>query len=414
MKKKLPKKHLPGLKLYCKTCRKDQPRHCRHEQIYRIRLHVKGTKNKVKIKELTATSYDEAVQEGLQFKKEMEATNYGRVSTAIYTPKISYTLPEAILFFRRHLSGEHPLAHKRREAASKSHIEEWMRYCVIFCDVVKKRTALERLDITNIIDDDISKFHELVAERYSPITARKVRMALTQLFDLIIAEGVTMSNPFTGFNIKKAAKKEPETLTTAEFKKIIAEIEKDRIALSNGEKIDTSYYRPYLQSTYWAALLLGVRREELFSIMWSEIIEYNDIKFFKTHNLKTERIVKQGAVYKYIPISADLQELLNSLGHEKLAGTSDYILYPERTETIQTLMEVTSRSFTHYKTRAGITKDISFKHLRKSYVSLLHYHLGKDTGMLTSQSERIMVEHYLDPKLVSAIEKAALNVKLFA
>ena len=40
--------------------------------------------------------------------------------------------------------------------------------------------------------------------------------------------------------------------------------------------------------------------------------------------------------------------------------------------------------------------------------------LGKDTGMITSNSsEKVLNDHYLDPTILTNLDKAALEVKIF-
>jgi hypothetical protein len=68
---------------------------------------------------------------------------------------------------------------------------------------------------------------------------------------------------------------------------------------------------------------------------------------------------------KYVPINADLEELLVEMGMNDDRKTNDYILYSERNCTSQVIMDRLSKSFTHYKKGAGIDKDISFKNLQK-------------------------------------------------
>ncbi len=79
-------------------------------------------------------------------------------------------------------------------------------------------------------------------------------------------------------------------------------------------------------------------------------------------------------------------ELLIKLGYNEKKTTSDFILYPERKVKSITIMNDLSKAFTHYKKEAGITKSISLKNLRKTYITWLRLDMGKDTGLLTSHS----------------------------
>jgi hypothetical protein len=40
--------------------------------------------------------------------------------------------------------------------------------------------------------------------------------------------------------------------------------------------------------------------------------------------------------------------------------------------------------------------------------------LGVDTGLVTNSADRnVLKNHYIDPKILSAVEKAALEVRVF-
>ncbi len=77
-------------------------------------------------------------------------------------------------------------------------------------------------------------------------------------------------------------------------------------------------------------------------------------------------------------------------------------------------MDRASKSFTHYKKGAGIEKNISLKNLRKTYITWVNQTMGQQTGILTSHSTNEVLErHYLDPKVLTAIERGALEIKVF-
>ncbi len=116
---------------------------------------------------------------------------------------------------------------------------------------------------------------------------------------------------------------------------------------------------------------------------------------------------------KHIPINADLEQLLVELGMDEKKNSSEYILFPKRDCTTKTIMDRLSRSFTHYKNGAGITKDISQKNLRKTYITWVNQVMGNQTGIITSQSSQVIDKYYLDPKVLTAIERGALEIKVF-
>lgn len=66
------------------------------------------------------------------------------------------------------------------------------------------------------------------------------------------------------------------------------------------------------------------------------------------------------------------------------------------------------------KKGGGIEKDISFKNLRKTYITWVNQVMGQQTGILTSNStDEVLGKFYLDPKVLSALEKGAMEIKIF-
>jgi integrase len=163
-------------------------------------------------------------------------------------------------------------------------------------------------------------------------------------------------------------------------------------------------------------LLTGGRREEVVDLKWGDIYQSeNGTYFFMISNKKVERNSNnKGSYMKYIPINSDLLSFLFELGFEDKKHSNDYILFPERNISNTTIMNNLSKSFTFYRKSAKIEKEISLKDLRKTYITWVNQAMGTKTGILTSHStEKVLKEHYLDPKVISTIEKAVLEVRIF-
>jgi len=102
------------------------------------------------------------------------------------------------------------------------------------------------------------------------------------------------------------------------------------------------------------------------------------------------------------------------MGYEEKKGTNEFMLCNERTIGHQTLMDIISKSFTHYKKAANIQKEISLKNLRKTYISWVNEVMAKETGLLTSHStHELLMNHNIDPTILSAVEKGAAEIKIF-
>jgi len=79
-------------------------------------------------------------------------------------------------------------------------------------------------------------------------------------------------------------------------------------------------------------------------------------------NLKANRIQKTDKEYvKYIPISADLEQVLMDMGMEQKKHSNERIIDPTEKYSNNTMMEKITKAFTHYKKGAGIDGEITLK-----------------------------------------------------
>ena len=78
----LPKKPHKGLRIFCKVCRINTAK-CKHYEslVYRAIIKVPGSGGCVRTKILAATTYNEAVKEIIDYRKELEFNNFETVET---------------------------------------------------------------------------------------------------------------------------------------------------------------------------------------------------------------------------------------------------------------------------------------------------------------------------------------------
>lgn len=413
----LPKNAQAGLKIFCKTCRVDNP-NCRHypDQVYRARIHVKGSKNGVKTKYLDARTYEDAVIELLEYKKYLINNNFNTSSNFEESPN-DFNIIGAILKYRQYLNGESEYAHLRKKV-SKGHIDETIRYCKSFALELKKTKNLQTTRVTDIQKIDISNFYKTIESRYSEKTINKCIGALKSFYEFLIeVEEIEMKNPFRNVITKTVIPPSIDTITQDEFNQILNAVDTaDPFCKMNGKLGKQIRFKPYLKDGFKLFLFTGGRREEVVNLKWSEIYEtQSGVFFFIVDNLKVKRIQKSNKEFKkFFPINADFREFLNQLGWNDKLGKDEYIFYPERTCSTLTLMDILSKGFTHYRIAAGIKQDICLNNLRKTYISWTEQVLGGATGTVTSHAgNKVLKDYYLDPKILSAVEMAALKVRVF-
>ena len=411
----LPKNHLKGLKIYCNKCKRYNPK-CRHieELLYRLIVHIPGTKNSVKSKSLMSRNYEDAVKESMDIIKELKSNDYRDLTTDNESKE--YTMIGAILKFNQYLSGKYELKHLIKKV-SEGHRKESVRFIKLFCNVLKSHHNLETMRVRDVSVKDVSRFYESMESHYAPRTFNKCMISLKSFFNFLIEiEKVDMKNPFSVYNSKSVLSTINETITKDEFERILDSIDSSDSLLKLGGKGEVkNMYRDYLKLGFKLFLLTGGRREEVVDLRWSDIYYSGDTYFFMIKNKKVERNQNiDGDFNKYIPINSDLFDLLNEIGYEEKKTSKDFILCPDRNESVLTIMNTLSKSFTFYKNKSGVTKNISLKHLRKTYISWVNQVMGSDTRILTSHStDGVLKEHYLDPTILDTIQKGMLNIKVF-
>jgi integrase len=414
-KLKMPPKPYKGLKIYCNKCQEDNT-DCNHYdmQQFRVRVHIAGTKNKVKTKVLDTRDYEEAVKKAIDFRKELMQNNFDTVKQT--TEGNDYSLTDAILKYNQYLGGNHPLEQKKKDV-SKGHQEECIRFCTFFAQIVKKRADINRLRVVDVNKYDVSDFFKWAKNHYNPKTFNKCMVALKTFFKYLISdEEVKMKNPFEFYVSQKSTIAEKLSLSRSEFELILDAVGvADPIQKLGGRGENKSMYRPYLKDGFKMMLLTGGRREEVIELRWNDMfITIDGTKFFMVHNRKVEKSKKADNIIRYIPINIDLLNFLDELGYSEKRNTNEYVFYPNRTEKTVTIMNNLSKAFTHYKKACGINKNVSMKSLRKTYISWVRTTLGRETGKVTSHSSyELLKDYYIDPTIVSAIEKVALETRVF-
>ncbi len=159
--------------------------------------------------------------------------------------------------------------------------------------------------------------------------------------------------------------------------------------------------------SYRLALETGERAEPLVRLKWNDIIEVDGgIEMFKIQNLKVNRIQtgeSKGKYVRYIPITKGLKALLIELGYNEKKGSDEYVLKTDAGESVAYIMQLITRSFSHYVAKAGL-RHIVFKDLRKTYISHLTVAMGSNAKMYTGHNgdARVIEQHYLSQAFLSS------------
>ena len=414
----LPRNPHKGLKIFCKTCRVDNSK-CRHydRQVYRVRIHIPGTKNATKSLYLEAKNYNDAIIECALFEKELIQNGFEKVKQIDSVSLTDYCIGDAVVKYREYMQGESKYAHLKK-SLTQEHIDECVRFCWKLVENVALTKNIKRTRPTDIKIEDVSNLYKWAEQNYSPTTFNKCFNAIRTFFEFLIdIENIEMKNPFRKFVPKVVTPSNIDIITEDEFNQILGAVDTYNPYITlrgKGEK--KNMFKPFLKDGFKLFLLTGGRREEVVDLKWSDIYSTpQGIKLFILDNLKVNRIKKDSKERKkYIGINADLEDFLIELGMNEKIGKDEYILSPNRDRITKTMMSDLSKGFTHYKNGAGIKKDISLSNLRKTYLTWHHQVLGDDTGLVSSHSTtHVLDKYYLDPKVLTAVEISALKVRVF-
>ena len=416
----LPKNPHKGLKIFCRSCRVDNPK-CKHfdRQVYRVRIHIPGDSASVRTKFLEADNYNDAVAECVDFERELKSNGYERTNVTFSETSTDYNIGDAVVKYREYMSGESKFAHLKKNVTS-NHVDESIRFCWKFLENVALTKNIKRTRPSDIKIEDVSNFYLWLENNYSARTINKCLIAVKAFFEFLIeVENINMRNPFRKYVRKVPKQKMIETISEEEFNKIIAAVDTfNPTSTLEGTGEEKDRYRPYLKVGFYLFMFTGGRREEVVNLKWSDIYTLdNGVQTFIVENLKVKRIKKNSKEYiKYFTINADFRDFLLGLGWKEKMGTDEYILHPDRGKsTTSSIMDALSKGFSHYKEGAGITKNISLSSLRKTYLSWQNHVLGNDTGLISNHdvNGNILKTHYIDPRIMTAIEISALNVRVF-
>jgi integrase len=363
----LPKNPHKGLKIFCKKCNEDNSK-CKHyeSQVYRVRVHVPGTKNTVKTKVLEAVDYDDAVVEAIAFKKGLSANNFSNVELTSGEGN-DYSIVDAFVRYNQYLDGVSSYAHLKKNIG-KGYKEELIRYCTFFCRNLNKTKDITKSRIKDINREDVSSFYSWAEKHYGEKTFNKCMAAVKGFFEFLInVEEIEMKNPLRVYERKVVVNPVVDVVTKEEFDLILEAVDNLCPMLQLGGKGERkNMYRPYLKDAYRLFLYTGCRREELVRLRWSDIFETDEkVKLLIVENLKVQRIKKRQSVIKPVPITSELMDLLMEMGYKDKYTTNEYILHPDRDLGLQSLMDLLSKSFTHYWKSTGVNRNHSLRTLRK-------------------------------------------------
>ncbi len=318
------------------------------------------------------------------------------------------------------LRGENVPEHHAKHIRSIAHVKDVQRAIEMFTACMQRNGFnMKEVTMEQISDDMVRIFHAyLIKEkRYNNRTYNKYVGHLTSMFTWFPKEfSVPINNYFEKAERRDTHNSNPLSITCEKFTEILKVTNsKNGVKVyPNGEK--RYLYRDYLIPAWRLGLETGRRREEIISMKFNDIIEDKDeTKCLRVEDLKVNRIKNRSKEedknYNYVPITASLWDLLQEQGYEKYKGTDTYILAPEiKNNRLRSMADSISKGFSHYYDQLGTGNKLTFKSLRKTYITSLSLFMNNAKSITGHSGDEVINRHYIDKQ---AIAKAAQGFSVF-
>lgn len=407
---KIPKSHVTkGLYIYCNKCKRiitdrngqsNNQNKCKHfeDQTFKSVIYPLGAKT-AKTKILVTNDINEARKLHIEFE---ERIKLGKVLIPEKFESTKPDKPQSIkgcigLYFAY-------LIESSQNNVKSEHQKQVERYILKFARFLKKEGLnLDFIGINEIEPKYIKLFRNHLEKEYSSRTINRYLTILKSFFNhLIHFEGYLIRNPF------QFEKHKPQCQTSISFP--ISDLdpflesiksENGLIEFSNGVK--KQIYTPYLQEFIKLAAFTGLRRDGLLKMKFSDItidesgrpyfIRTEDYKFNRRHRLTFDGDKK----IFILPVPLELENLLYELGFKENSNTDKLVIGDVPNESDNVIKDKVSKGFSHYWSQYSKGEKLSFKSLRKSYITEIHIKYGSIGTLVTHGATGDVVnKHYMD------------------
>jgi integrase len=402
-----------GVKVKCLACHWQLPNRkchatgksistCPHKDRYRFNLIacVPGNTGKRRTKILPAdTTFETALSELSVFRQELEKTGYK--PKAPKSELVANTLVDFAVQYLDALSAVNTPQHLTRKR-SKEYVDQCRLSIERFILALKKKKyPMNTFRLDELTDDEVGIYHDyLHKNKLGGERTYNKHIGMLKAFVnwcIRVKDQKHVNNVFTHVELK-TTHKDSAIITKQEFDKLLRVVspknKNNRDSVSN-----RVVYKPWLKDGFRLALETGVRREELVTMRWSDIIEVSPgISVIKLNNLKVNRIEHgtDAGKFKYIPLTKSLIALLNELGYADKKGSNSFILERPEGTNIRYMSNSLSRGFAHYIKQVS-DRLLEFKSFRKTYITFITLALGDKAKIFSGHSDsNVLRNHYLN------------------
>jgi len=398
------------------------------EHVFKVYVHVPGTKNKRKTKNLKSRDIDEAIQEAIEFQRgvkqghKMPAAVSHNIQEIVPARISHYLLSDAFARYIGWLNNENVPLHRQKELSGE-HIKDVER-AIKFCFQSLAKRGYGNIGVQELNDQVMGYLYEdLVSQNFKGRTINKYLGHLTSFLTWHMEEfKVPERNWFTTIEREYVPPPDPQTITQDEFERLLAESKKPGNGIEyyeHGSKLQRNYERPFVPPLLEFGILSGMRRENLLTARFNNVKEENGVPIIlKVPNIKVNGILKldkpETMRYIPVPITEELRTFLYAAGYKKYKATDNYIIAPEiKNSRTRAMSDLISRAFSHYYSKLNTGRELTFKNLRKTYATSLSQQFGGETAKIVMgySTNSVMDKHYLDKEEIS--KQVAKTFKVF-
>ncbi|MES2592179.1 MAG: hypothetical protein V4608_09865 [Bacteroidota bacterium] len=422
---KLPKKERPiGLYLHCNKHKRlyanDSLVKCKCDNlVYKCKIHIPGTDDKCKTKNLEAKNLDDALIEFRAFKKELIGNSFQTV-TLVEKEQKPVLFVDCVEVFMAYMRDE-GVPHHNKQHRTNPVIRQAERALIYFGYALKENGIDPQiLKFTDINDKMVGYINEYILEtkHYSNKTFNHLMYDIKRFMKYVISKyKLDYVSPFAEIKKRKTVT-QIKSISMEEFTNLLALVTPENSVRQRKErKKGENFYKNWFVTAFKLGLYTGGRREEVVKLKWNGIkltsdgdLSHIEIEHFKK-NRANRNIIGDGELEnKDVPINKDLEKLLIELGYEENKNKDKYILSPEETCSRKNMMTEMSYAFNRYYALLKTGEVKQFKHLRKTYITALYIKKGDkvndDTG---HEGMDVLHNSYIDKKVVLEAKRKELK-----
>lgn len=431
-----------GLTVYCYKCKTNVSEickvsgkplsQCKHgdRHAYKVYVHVPGSENQRRTKKLETRDLNEAIKQAIEFEREVKSGSLLNTKREVseneerrenQTQVRPVLLVHALARYVGWLHNEGVPAHQIRER-SNEYIKDVERALKNLVSCLKEN----EYNLGSLRVEDID--NELVGKVFSYLENRKVaNRTFNKYFGFYTSflKWYTDEYDFPMRNFfekvkRKSLNPRPEAIIQKEYEALLPIItpENGLKEYEKGVKPSRNLFRAWLADGIRLGLETGRRREEIINLKWKDIEENDGHLYIKVEDFKVNRIQnrlrEEEKKYIYIPVTDSLRKLLDELGYHISIGIDNFILAPDiKISRGRVMSDVLSRGFSHYYDQLNTGRKLTFKCLRKTYITNLEIFMrGGNTKAITGHSDDQVIEkNYLDKREMA---KAAEGFTVFS